>query len=163
MVLNTSQASQENTCVVVSLKSQAWSKSTLINIQIKCCQMTVLKACVRYFLWNFYFHQTIVLYKLRNIFFLFHLKSSFCSGDIQIYVFSSSPLFLPVSHCFTDWSKKKLKVYDVINGLNKNLITHLVWYLEKEVSCDFETLSIDRVLNKENFYKTIIQKMCTKR
>ena len=32
---------------------------------------------------------------------LFHLKSSFCSRNIQIFVFPSSPLFLPVGHCFT--------------------------------------------------------------
>ena len=37
------------------------------------------------------------------------------------------------------------KVYDVIKGLNKNLITHLLWYLEKAKSYDIETLSIDRV------------------
>ena len=37
------------------------------------------------------------------------------------------------------------KVYDVIKGLNKNLITHFVWYLEKAKSYDIETLSIDRV------------------
>ena len=32
--------------------------------------------------------------------FLFHLRSSFHSEDIQILVFPSSPLFLPVNHCF---------------------------------------------------------------
>ena len=30
------------------------------------------------------------------------------------------------------WSKWMLKDYDVINCLNKNLLIHLVWYLEKE-------------------------------
>ena len=93
--------------------------------------------------------------------FLFHLKSSFHSRDIQICVFSSSPLFLPVSHCFTGWSKKNLEVYGVINGLNKNF-THFVWYLEKEIRCEIETLSIDRVLNKEHFYGKIMQKMSPK-
>ena len=34
----------------------------------------------------------------------------------------------------------------------KNLITHFVWYLEKEKSYDNETLSVDRVLNKEHFF-----------
>ena len=51
--------------------------------------------------------------------FLFHLKSSFCSGDIQIFVFPSFPLFLLVSHCLRDCSKINLKVYDMINCLNK--------------------------------------------
>ena len=44
----------------------------------------------------------------------------------------------------------------------KNLITHFVWYLEKEIRCDTETLSIDRVLNKKHFYIKIMQKMCAK-
>ena len=64
--------------------------------------------------------------------FLFHLKSSFRSQGIQIFVFSSFFLFLPVSHCFRAWSKINFKVYDVINCQNKNLITHLVWYLGKK-------------------------------
>ena len=89
---------------------------------------------------TFIFYQMIALEKL----FLFHLKSSFGSWDIQIFVFWPSPLFFPVSHCFRGWFKKNLKIYDVINCLNKNLITHFVWYLEKEITCDIETLSIDR-------------------
>ena len=109
----------------------------------------------------FIFHQSIALKNYEKCF-LFNLKSSFCSWDIQIFVFSSSPLFFPVSHCFRRWSKKNLKIYDVINCLNKNLITHFVWYLEKEITCDIETLSIDRELNKEHFYGKIMQKMCTK-
>ena len=90
--------------------------------------------------------------------FLFHLKSSFRSRDIQIFVFLSSPLFLPVSHCFRGWSKINLQVYDII-CINKNLITHFVWYLEKEKRYDMETLPIDRVLNKEHFPWKIMQKM----
>ena len=74
--------------------------------------------------------------------FLFHLKSSFCSRNIQICVFLSCILFWPVSHCLTGWLKTNLKVYDVINCLNKNLITaHIVWYLEKEKKC---TLKLDK-------------------
>ena len=118
----------------------------------------LLKACVRYFLSNFYFSPNDSPSKT----FLFHLKSSFRFRDIQIFVFSSSPLFFPVSHNFSGWFKKSLKVYDVIICLNKNLITHFVWYIEKEVRCDIETLSIDRVLNTEHFYEKIMQKMCTK-
>ena len=34
----------------------------------------------------------------------------------------------------------------------KNLITHFVWYLKKEIKCDIETLPIDRELNKGHFY-----------
>ena len=56
-------------------------------------------------------------------------------------------------YCFRGRSKKILKVYDVINCLNKKLITHFVWYIEKEIGCDIETLSIDRELNREHFYE----------
>ena len=59
-------------------------------------------------------------------------------------VFWPSPLFFPVSHCFRGRSKKNLKVYVIINCLNNKLITHFVWYLEKEITRDIGTLSIDR-------------------
>ena len=109
----------------------------------------------------FIFQQMIALQKLWKMF-LFHLKSSFRSRDIQIFVFLSSPLFLPVSHCFRGCSKINLKVHDVIKCLKENLIAHFVWYLEKEKRCGTETLSIDTVLNKDHFYRRIIRKMCTK-
>ena len=91
------------------------------------------------------FYQMISLQKLWKCF-LFHLKSSLRSQDIQIFAFRSFPLLVPVSHCLRGWSKKNLKVYDVMNCLNKNLITPFVWYLEKE-----------------HFYGKIILKMCTKK
>ena len=124
-----------------------------------------IKACVRYFVSNFYLSPNdryFSPFKNYEKCFSFHLKSSFRSRDIQIFVYSSSPLFFHVSHCFRGWFNKNLKVYHVINCLNKNLITHYVWYLEKEIRCDIETLSIDRELNKEHFYGKIMQKMCTK-
>ena len=69
----------------------------------------------------FIFYQMIALQKLWKCF-LFHLKSSFLFGDIQIFIFPSSLLlFLPVSHCLRSCSKINLKVYDIINCLNKNL------------------------------------------
>ena len=112
-----------------------------------------IKACVHYF------HQIFIFYEKR---FLFDLKSSFRSPEIQSFVFLSFPLFLPVGHCFGGWSKINLKVHDVINCLNKNSITHFVWYLEKEKRYDIETLSINGVSDKEHFYRKIIQKMCSK-
>ena len=45
-----------------------------------------------------FFHQMIVLNYEKC--FSLHLRSSFCSQDIQILVFPSFPLFLPVGHCF---------------------------------------------------------------
>ena len=80
----------------------------------------------------------------------YFIKSSFCSQDIQIFVFPSSPLFLCVGHYFRGWSKINLKVDVTINCLKRNLITHFVC-LEKEKRYDIEALSIDRILNKERF------------
>ena len=121
----------------------------------------IFKACVCYFLTNFYFLPNDSASKTMKKF-LFHLKSSFRSWDIQISVDSSFPLFFSVSHYFRGWFKKNLKVCDVINCLNENLVTYYVWYLEKEIRCDIETLSIDRVLNTEHFFVKILHKMCTK-
>ena len=47
-----------------------------------------------------------------------------------------------------------LKVYDVIDCLNKNL--------EKEKDMTLKLQSVDRVLNKKHFYGKIMQKMCSK-
>ena len=123
--------------------------------------LSLLKLVSTIFFQIFIFHQMIALQNYEKCF-LFHLKSSFRSRDIQFFVFPSSPLFFPVSRCFGGWSKKNLKVYDVINCLNKKLITHFVWCLEKEIRCDIETLFIERELNKEYFHGKIVQKMCTK-
>ena len=107
------------------------------------------------------YHQMISLQKLRKILFISSIKLFSVSRYLNFCI-SIFPFFLPVSHCFRAWPKINLKVYDIINCLNKNLIIHLVWYLEKEKRYDIETLSIDRVLNKEHFYGKIMQKMCTK-
>ena len=58
-------------------------------------EVLVYKACVRYFLSNFYFF--IKWHALKNYekYFLFHLKSSFHSPDIQIFVYFPLP-FLTV-------------------------------------------------------------------
>ena len=103
--------------------------------------MSFIKACVCYFVSNFYFLPNNSPSKTM---FLFHLKSAFGFLDIQFFVFWPFPLFFPVSHCFRGWFKRNLKVYVVINCLNNNLITHFVWYLEKEITCDIGTLSIVR-------------------
>ena len=92
--------------------------------------------------------------------FLFHLKSSFSSRDIQIFVFPTSPQFSTLSHWVRGWFNINLEVYDVIICLNKNLIT-FVWYHEKEKTYDIETLSIDRLLRKEYFHGKIMKKLWT--
>ena len=117
--------------------------------------------CPLFFI-NFYFSPNDSPSKTIKKCFLFHLKDSFRSRDIHFFLYLSSPLFLPASHSFRGGSKISLKVYDVINCLNKNLRTHFVRYLEKEKRYDIETFFIDRVLNKEHFYRKIMQKICTK-
>ena len=110
---------------------------------------TYLKLVSAIFYQTFIFHHMIALRKLRRIFILSKKLFSFLRySNFCIFVF---PYFLPVSHCFSSWSKKNLKIYDFMNCLNKNLITHFVWYLKKEIRCHIETLSIDRVLNKDIF------------
>ena len=117
---------------------------------------------VHYFLSNLYFSPNDSPSNTVKNVFLFHLKRSFHSGDIQIFVFSRSPLFRPVSHCFRCWFKNNVKVYDVLNCLSKNLITHVPLYHDKEIRWDSETLSIDRVLNAEHFDRKIKLKLCIK-
>ena len=133
-----------------------WALKLIYNDHISSC-----KACACYFLSNFYFSPKDSPSKTTKKFFI-SSKKLFFSQDIQIFVFLPSHLFFHVSHCFRSWSKKILKVYDVINCLNKKLITHFVWYLDKEIRRDIETLSIERVVNKEHFDGKIMQKMCTK-
>ena len=120
------------------------------------------------------FNQMIALQKLWKMFFLFHLKNFYRYRDIQVFCISVI-LFFSLS-AIRGWSKVTLKVYDIINCLNNNFITHSVWYLgnkkndiKKPLSIDIwvlnnvsmETLSIDRVLHKESFLGKIMQKMCT--
>ena len=93
------------------------------NIQQQTCLLKLVSAI---FSEIFIFHQTVALQKLWKMF-LFHLKNSFRSRDIQIFVF-----FLPVSHFLKAWSKINLKVYDAFKWLKNNLRTHFVWYLEKK-------------------------------
>ena len=52
---------------------------------------TIFKACVRYFLSNFYFFTKRYPFKNCEKCFLFHLKSSFRSRDIQFFVNFSLP------------------------------------------------------------------------
>ena len=96
-------------------------------------QIFVLKACVRYFLSIFCFSPNDSPSEtVKNVFisskklFSFLRYSNFC-----IFLL---PSFFPVSPSFfpCHWSKKNLKIYDVINCLN-NSITHFVLDLEKEI------------------------------
>ena len=105
-------------------------------------------------------HQMIALQKLWKMLFISSKKLSSFSrySNFCISVF---PLFSPCQPLL--WRLIEDKSQSLYRGLNKNLITHLIThYLKKEKRYDVETLSIDRVLNKEHFYWKIIQKMCTR-
>ena len=92
--------------------------------------MLKLKACVRYFSSNFYFSSNDSPSKImKNVFSSKKLFSSLRYLNFCIFVF---PSFFQVSHCFRGWSKKNLKTDDVIDCLNKNLITHFVDNLRKK-------------------------------
>ena len=99
---------------------KAWLHNTLINRE--------LKTCVCYFS---FFHQMTALKQLWKMLFISSEKLYSFSRYSNFY-FSIFPSFFPVSHWLRGWSKRNLKIYNVSNCLNKNLITHFVWYLEKE-------------------------------
>ena len=64
------------------------------------------------------------LYPLDNYEKCFSSKKLFLFLRYSNFCISVFPNFLPVRHCFKNWSKINLKVYDVISCLNKNLIVH---------------------------------------
>ena len=134
------------------------SEVFVIMIQWEGLDRITFKSCAHYFL---FFLQMISLQKIWKINFI-SSKKLFSFWKYSNFCISILPLLLPVSHCFRGWLKTNLIVHDVINCLNKNLITNFVWYLEKENIYGIETLPIDRVLIKKHFYGKIIKKMCTK-
>ena len=65
-------------------------------------------------------HQIIALQKLRKMLFI-SPKKLFSFSRYSNFCISIFPSFPPCQPLFRDWSKINLKVYDVINCLNKNL------------------------------------------
>ena len=92
------------------------------------------KACVRYFL---FFHQMRALQKLWEMIFIPYKKfiSFLRYLNFCISVLLSFSLYRPL-------------LYDVINCLNKNSITHFVSYHEKEKRYDIEILSRNILMEK---------------
>ena len=130
-----------------------------------------------------------ITYYLQKSFFIMFLFKQLCNFFSTLYVLLNKVCFLVIMSIATEtalmWYPKAcvhyflvnfyfqpndspskmffiFKVYDVINCLNKNLIIHFAWCLGKEKRYDIETLSIDRVLNKEHFYGKTMPKMWTK-
>ena len=119
-----------------------------------------LKLVSTIFIKFLFFHQKIALQKLWKMLFI-SSKKLFSFSRYSIFCISVFPSFSTCRPLL--WRMKiNLKVHDVINCLNKNLIPHFVCYLEKEKRCDIETLSIDGVPDKEYFYRKIMQKICSK-
>ena len=86
-------------------------------------------------------------------------KKLFSFPRYSSFFYVCLPFFFPLSIITLENNRRWIiKVYDVINCLNKNLVTYFVWYLEKKKRYDLENLSIDRVLNKEHFYGKIMHK-----
>ena len=97
-----------------------------------------------------FFNKDIEFQKLWKMLFIFS-KKLFSSSSYSNFWIPVLSFFLPVGHCLRRWSKLNLKVYNVINCLNKNLITNFVWYFEKKKRYDIETLPIDGVSDKRTF------------
>ena len=72
-----------------------------------------------------FFLQMIVLQWLWKI--LISSKKLFLFSRYSNFVYSSSPLFSLQAIALEDNWRKILKVYDVINCLDKNVITHFVF------------------------------------
>ena len=95
---------------------------------------------------NFYFSPNDSLSKtMKNVF--ISSKKDFSFLRYLNFVIMSFHLFISVGHCLRGWwSNINLKVYDIINCLNENLITHFVWYLGKEKKVwqwNIETLTLN--------------------
>ena len=96
----------------------------ILNLYLALSQkwnLPYIKACVIFYI--FIFNQMIALQKLWKTFFILSKKlfSFLRHSNFSISIFP----IIPFSQCFRDWSKINLKVYDVINCLNKNLINIL--------------------------------------
>ena len=92
------------------------------------------KACVRHFL---FFHQMRALQKLRE---MISIPSKKFISFLR-YLNFCIPVLPSFSLC-------RLLLYDVINCLNKNSITHFVSYHEKEKRYDIEILSRNILMEK---------------
>ena len=113
------------------------------------------KACVRYFSPNDSPSKT-----MENVFYF--IRKALFVLEIFSFVYFRLPLFFSPSVIALEVDPRKTLKFMSSTALSKNLITCFVWYLEKEIRCDVETLSIDRELNKKHFYGKIMLKMCFK-
>ena len=102
-----------------------------------------------------FFPRIIALQKLWKMVFI-SSKELFSFSRYSFFCISVLSFFSTCWPLLRGWSKVNFKVHDVINCLSKSSRTHSVWYLEKEERYDIETLSIDGVSDKEQFYRKIM-------
>ena len=117
---------------------------------------------LKLFFKKFIFCQMIVFQKLWKIFFI-SSKNLFSFSRYSNFCIFAFPYFSPCQSLLE--SLIQYKDSDFVNCLNKNLIIHFVWYLEKEKRYDTEPLATvlnNTVLNKKHFYGKIMEKMYTK-
>ena len=75
-----------------TILSTVLDRTNRINLKYKFQPSIIsIKACVCYFLSNFYFFIKLQPFKNYEKCFLFHQKSSFCSRDIQFFVIFCLP------------------------------------------------------------------------
>ena len=94
---------------------------------------------------------------MENVF--YYIKKALFILKIFKFLCFCLPLFFSLSAIALEIYPRKILV---LWHLNKDFMTHFVWYHEKKIRCDIETLTIDRVLNKEHFYGKIMQKIMPK-
>ena len=138
----------QHSCMLISIKegNKDWTcnlKATIIYHVMACTKTyqkvlqysyMLRKVCVRYFL---FFHQMRALQKLRE---MISIPSKKFISFLRYLNFC-----IPVLPSF---SLRRLLLYDVINCLNKNSITHFVSYHEKEKRYDIEILSRNILMDK---------------
>ena len=78
---------------------------------------------------------------MKNVFFLFYLKSSFCSHGIQILVLT----FGDVEKRFDEKVKVNFKIYDVTTYFTNNCNMHIDRYLKNQRQPDNEIWSVNRI------------------
>ena len=97
-----------------------------INLLMILHLKVIAKACVSYFLSNFYFWPNDSPPKTTKMVFI-SSKKLFSFSRYSDFCISVFPSFFTASHCFRGWSYINFKTYDAIKCLNKSLGTHFAW------------------------------------
>ena len=119
------------------------------------CHIYIYVYIYVYYIYVIYIMYMLYMLYILCICYICYIYYIYQKSNILINIILSiipSPLFIFVSQC-----------YHAINWLKRNLKTHFVWYLCKEIRSDTGTWSTDNmVFSKEHFHGENIQKICTK-